>query len=144
MTTLSLQGTAIIYATSESNSQTYKELAKNIYMNDFVVVTEKKIEAVMEGVLGALKKVPRQVMEVHCGISPLEYEDYIPFGEETVYEIPYHFLQTTRDIQVEVCINLELHGPVLSTYAPRSTLPHERLQLSLKYTMSWARLRPGG
>lgn len=71
-------------------------------MNDHVVATEKDIEVVVDGIVNVLKIVPKQLMEVHCGISPLEYEDYISTGTETIYEIPYHFLQITKNVVVQV------------------------------------------
>lgn len=101
-------GISIIYATSESNSATYEELAKNRYMNDYVVKTHRNIEQVMEGVHQKLRELPRQLMEIHCGISPLEYEDYIPSGGDTLYEIPYNFLLTTTNIKVQVSLHVNV------------------------------------
>lgn len=95
-------GTSIIYATTEGNSETYKDLAKNIYMNDYVSITERSIENVAEGVYGKLKDIPRQIMELHCGINQLEYEDYVTPNQVTLYELPYFFLQSARDIRVQV------------------------------------------
>lgn len=95
-------GSSFIYATSDSNAGTFERLANNRYMNDYVVKSERNIEEVLQGVRRKLGELPRQLMELHCGISPLEYEDYVPAGVETVYEIPYNYLATTTDLKVQV------------------------------------------